>query len=181
MEVHELSGSSVDGSLDKGEFSENELDSKISLNENQLDMNNSYSINGSEIHFENNPDFFDEDESAVELLLPSCLKVNNILKSIGFNPTVLTASDIDVNKRSISVFVIDTWAESLIKCLSELIDRQRSHHEVLEGVNQEAIKSDTTLEFLQEKIEVIKEQSQMSEIKKRQSDLKVSKLGKFVR
>lgn len=58
------------------------------------------------------------------IFLPSCMKINSMLSERGLIPLELTGSDIDMDARSMSVFVLDGWAESIVSCLEEVFQRQ---------------------------------------------------------
>lgn len=73
---------------------------------------------------EGTPNINDSVTSMCKIFLPSCLRINRVLQEKGFSPLSLTDTDIDVEKRSMSVFVLDAWAESITSALDEIIERQ---------------------------------------------------------
>ena len=136
--MEEWSGSSIDGSLDDGgEFDTSNVvvTDVVEIENHFVEEHIEYFGRNSDTHDSGGRDDIREAHSSsigsgsedyAEMLIPSCKKLSHMLHQSGYSPIDLTSSDIDINRRSVSVFIIDAWAESVCVCLAELLDHQRS-------------------------------------------------------
>lgn len=62
-----------------------------------------------------------------DIFLPSCIKINTMLAERGMLPLSLSSTDIDADKRTMSVFVLDAWAESVVTSLEEVFQMGDRH------------------------------------------------------
>lgn len=86
---------------------------------------------------------------AGDLLMPSCGKINKLLIRNGYKLETISQEQIDMENRSVSIFVVDAWADSLYAAISELVDRQKVAEEVISDSNasfhKEALSSDVLM------------------------------------
>lgn len=62
-------------------------------------------------------------QNACELYIPSCLKINSLLATKGLNPMQFSENDINSDNKTMSVFVVDSWAQSVLNELDVIFDR----------------------------------------------------------
>ena len=77
----------------------------------------------------------DPNSFKVELYLPNCMKVNDLIRFHGYNPVNIAEMDLDFEKSSVSAFVVDSWAESLCAVFMELIEKVHSQRSILNDVS----------------------------------------------
>jgi hypothetical protein len=106
------------------------------------DGNSQYLFNSSEM----------KELDSVDFLLPACLKLNKILTTRGYSPLHLTTSDVNIELRSISVFVIDSWAESLFSGVTELLERSNEQSSAVKDASITAWKNGMTQDVLESRI-----------------------------
>lgn len=114
----------------------------------------------------NNSDYFNSINS-IDLLMPNCLKINRILSEHGNDPLQFKASDVNVDDRTISVFVVDLWAECILKELTVNIDRLDKHQHVMQDVSYSMRKGDVTVQALQARLAEL--QVKLYEIEKKEA------------
>lgn len=182
--MEDWSGSSIDGSLDDG------LDhSRNSIFGNYLMTMERKAYNDDEP--ESPPEgrnlesvshttkiTFNATEEDISLLIPSCLKLNKILSDVGFSPIELLPSDLDLQKRTISVFVVDSWAQSLVNCVSELLAQQSSHRVSMEVLSHNIGRNGATQSSLETSISSLKESLEATERRERLAVQKLESVEK---
>lgn len=84
-----------------------------------------------------------------DILLPSCMKINEMLSERCLFPIDISAGDIDANTKSVSVFVLDSWAESVVTALEEVLQRHDRQNQSV----QETSFSSRTVEASREAME----------------------------
>jgi len=86
---------------------------------------------------------------AGDLLMPACGKINKLLTRSGYKLETISPEHIDMENRSVSIFVVDTWADSLYIAVSELMDRQKNVEVAMSESNtsfhKEALSSDVLM------------------------------------
>mmetsp|Transcript_9391 Transcript_9391/g.14152 ORF Transcript_9391/g.14152 Transcript_9391/m.14152 type:complete len:824 (+) Transcript_9391:73-2544(+) len=97
----------------------------------------------------------DSKEDFAALLIPACVKVNSTLTQYGYSVIDLTASDIDVQRRSMSVFIVDAWAESVLGCIQELIEKQHTSQEIIQDASSSRGFSDAANEVLESRFRTL--------------------------
>ena len=105
---------------------------------------------------------FDQNISKIdsfENLLSSCSKINTILNENGYYPVQFSSSDIDISNQSISVFLVDSWATSLLPGILEICERQSKFNNAVKGANISALKDEISIESLQKKISDLQQKS----------------------
>ena len=112
----------------------------------------------------------------VELLLPSCVKVSRILSERGYEALQLTKGDINMSTRSISVFVVDSWAESILVGMSELTERLSSQQAAVKDSAMSVRKREVTHEALEGRVRELQEKLFESERKGKLSEARVKRL-----
>jgi hypothetical protein len=73
---------------------------------------------------------FDQSEhyDSTEVLMPGCVKLNKLLTNMGYKiSSTITPDTISMESRSVSIFVVDSWAESLFVAVADLFDRLNLH------------------------------------------------------
>ena len=101
------------------------------------DVNADNSINSSILSSENEIHYF-----------PSCKKLNKILIDSGYAPLEMSSSDIDFQNKSISIFIVDAWAESMLTSISEMFEREMSQRSFTSNASIYACRRDTGQETL---------------------------------
>ena len=107
--------------------------------------------------------------NSIDMLLPACLKLNQIMSAQGYSPLQLTTSDVNLDLKSISVFVVDSWAESLFTGVTEMIDRVGVGQSAAKDASISAWKNDMTNEVLETRISDL--QLRLLESEKREREL----------
>lgn len=59
-----------------------------------------------------------------DLLMPASTKLNKILKLKGYTLSTIPFDQIDIENRTVSLFIVDNWAESLYIAVSDILQRQ---------------------------------------------------------
>ena len=101
-------------------------------------------------------------EDYVQMLIPSCQRLNEILQKSGYPCIDLKVSDIDVNRRSMSVFVIDAWAESVCTSVGELMDQQLSTQANASAISFDMGRSEASQDALQAEVSRLQEKLEAS-------------------
>jgi hypothetical protein len=81
-----------------------------------------------------------------DLYIPACMKINKILHSHGLTAIPLSSGDIDLESRSVSVYILDAWAESILSSVEEVLERQKKQADVAKSVAYSAKTSDVSKE-----------------------------------
>jgi hypothetical protein len=169
--MEEWSGSSIDGSLDDGlDHSRNSIFATYStmiekreyLHSDQLpplEKDSNLPVSPENISRSAKMAYSSskQQNDDLSLLIPSCVQLNKILSDAGFSPIELSHSDLDLNKRTISVFVIDTWAQSLIHCVSELLTQQSMTRTSINALSADVGRSGASHYALEASITTLKE------------------------
>lgn len=165
IDMEDWSGSSIDGSLDDGlsEF-------------NSSNVVASAAIEGEKIHTLNKRDDVDN----IALLMPSCIKLNGQLHNAGYSPIVLTSKDIDANRRSVSVFVIDAYIESISSCVAELLDHQLSAQANVSAVSFGMVKSEGLQNTLQDEVSRLQDKLNDALRREKSAEQKKENAGKYL-
>jgi hypothetical protein len=190
--MEEWSGSSIDGSLDDGlDHSRNSIFGttySATVHEKRQEYfppespkarrKDSYDLeevsHSTKIPYTSPPQL-DQDLS---VLIPSCVKLNKILADAGFSPIELTSSDLDFNKRTISVFIVDTWAQSLISCVSELLTHQSATRTSIDALSHDLGRSGASHHALEASITSLKESLEGSQRRERLAAQKLESVEK---
>jgi hypothetical protein len=129
----------------------------------------------SSLHYSNDSD---GSHDMMELLLPSFVRVNKLMNENGCLTLSVTAADIDVENRSISVFVLDSWAESITNFVAENLEHQQNSLEKVVDASFEVQRNDISISnldvevhHLQEKLRTAKEKEKNLRMKSSQSGL----------
>lgn len=91
---------------------------------------------------------------------------SNILNEHGFTPLQFSPNDINMNEKSISVFVVDVWAESILPGISEIFERLYNQQSLLQDVNMNSRKSEASYAALQTRVSDL--QSKLYQVEKRE-------------
>jgi hypothetical protein len=170
--MEDWSGSSIDGSLDD-DYAEFHSSNVVvsSVVETQTQTQNIFIGGSSQKH--------EVDNAA--LLIPSCNKLNQLLHKAGYSPIDLTSKDIDANRRSVSVFVVDAYVESVCSCVAELLDHQLSTQANVSAVSLGVVKNEVAQDALQN--EVSRLQDKLSDALRREkaADMKRENAGRLSR
>lgn len=116
-------------------------------------------------------------EDYVQMLIPSCQRLNEILQKSGYSCIDLNVSDIDVNRRSMSVFVIDAWAESVCTSVGELMDQQLSTQANASAVSFDMGRSEASQDVLQAEVSRLQEKLEASVRRERAAEQKRENAG----
>jgi myosin heavy subunit len=193
--MDEWSGSSIDGSLDDGldhsrnsifgttytttvhdKRQEREYYRSESPKARRKDSSDLEDVSHStKIPYRSPPQSENHDLS---LMIPSCLKLNKILADAGYSPIELSSNDLDFNKRTISVFIIDTWAQSLISCVSELLSHQSATRTSIDVLSHDLGRSGASHHALEASITSLKESLEGSERRERLAAQKLESVEK---
>ena len=112
----------------------------------------------------------DESHDMMELLLPSFVRFNKLLNENGCLTLAVATADIDVDNRSISVFVLDSWAESITNFVAEILEhRQKSRDKVVDA-SFEVQRSDISISNLD--VEVHHLQAKLKTAKEKEKQLR---------
>lgn len=122
---------------------------------------------------------------AVELLLPSFVQLNKLLNENGCLTLAVSSSDIDVNSRTISVFVVDSWSETTLDFIGELLEQRTNNQKETVNASIEKQKNDLSvsnldvqIHHLKTKLESAHQNEKNMKMKAIQSDELVEKLVK---
>jgi hypothetical protein len=110
------------------------------------------------------------DLNSIEMLLPSALKLNRLMHEAGHTPVHLTTSDVNLELRSMSVFVLDSWAESLFVGVTELMERAGDERSAIKDASISAWQDGMTRDVLQSRITDL--QTKLLDSEKRERTLK---------
>lgn len=201
--MDEWSGSSIDGSLDDGlDHSRNSIfgtiqsstiqEEYLSSQQQQQQQSRSSERQTRQQQRKDSSDLDEESHSIkipshssptqrnhdLSLLIPSCLKLNKILSEAGFSPIELSSSDLDFNKRTISVFIVDTWAQSLMSCVSELLTHQSVTRTSIDALSQDLGRSGVSHHALEASITSLKESLEGSQRRERLAAQKLESVEK---
>jgi hypothetical protein len=202
--IEDWSGSSIDGSLDDGgdldpsqfrffEVNQSETKTTDLSRSKTLDAtlvsNRSSSIYGkSKGSDSTNKNSVHNSQSIVEsssskdvtsLMIPGCIRLNKMLTQAGYSPIELASGDIDLGKRTISVFIIDAWAESLAGCFAELMEQQLSHKASVEAASFDMNLSGVSQNALHSQLSNLQQKLEGTERKEKISEQKLSTVGEF--
>ena len=100
-----------------------------------------------------------------DIFLPSCIKVNSILTQRGMTPLMLSSADIDMEKRSVSVFVLDAWAESIVSALEEILERVDLQNTATSEASFSSHSADASREALHKHIRDLQKKLEIAERK----------------
>ena len=109
---------------------------------------------------ENNNDLLEEASGQFEagdLLMPSCSKINQILTHNGYKVSPISQEHIDMENRAVSIFDIETWADSLYIAVSELIERSNSSRDVISEANTSFHKEAMSADVLMNRVSDLQE------------------------
>jgi hypothetical protein len=87
----------------------------------------------------------------------------------------MTAGDIDTSKR-VSVYVVDEWATSVLRCVEEMTVRLESHHTAVQNVALTSRRVEVSHEALETRVQVLQEKLLDAERKQKSSEAKVLRL-----
>ena len=113
-----------------------------------------------------------------DVLLSSCKKVNALLNRYGHFPVQLTSSDINNSNQTISVFLVDSWASTILPALLEITERQSVQNNVMKDVNISAWKEEISKDSMQNKIRDLRQKLTDLERKDDSSQLKIHELSR---
>jgi len=91
-------------------------------------------------------------EAAENVLMPACLKLNKVLTNHGYRVNPIQGEHIDVETRAVSIFVVDSWADSLHIAMTEMLERQRQSHDALLDTSAASHKEQLSAEVLMSRI-----------------------------
>ena len=116
-----------------------------------------------------------ESFDSIKLSLPSVFKVTQLLSDNGYEFMGMTAGDIDTSKR-VSVYVVDEWATSVLRCVEEMTVRLDSHHTAVQNVALTSRRVEVSHEALETRVQVLQEKLLDAERKQKSSESKVLRL-----
>ena len=111
----------------------------------------------------------------IDLLLPSAVKIGEVLKATGHTPISITKHDIDASKK-MSVYVVDAWAQSILSCLAEMKDRIDAQSSAVKSTSISTRKSEVTQDALEMRVRELQEKLLEAERKVKSSDLKIMQM-----
>ena len=113
----------------------------------------------------------DSSPDMMELLLPSFIRFDKLLNVNGCLTVSVTTVDVDIENRSISVFVLDSWAESIINFVAEILeDRQKNQQDKVDA-SFEVQRSDISVSNMD--VEVYHLQEKLHTAKEKEKDLRM--------
>ena len=113
-----------------------------------------------------------------DVLLSSCKKVDALLSRHGHFPVQLTSSDINNSNQTISVFLVDSWASTILQALLEITERQSVQSNVMKDANISAWKEEISKDGMQSRIRDLQQKLADLERKENSSQLKVHDLSR---
>ena len=113
----------------------------------------------------------------VELLLPSFVRLNKLLNENGCLTLSLNNEDIDENTRSLSVFVVDSWAESAVNFVAETLERREKSREEVLDASIEVQRSDFSISTLDFEVTRLKEKLEDAKAKEKELSMKLGRSG----
>lgn len=72
---------------------------------------------------------------ARDVLMPAAAKLNRLLTTAGFRVDAIAAGQVDMESRSVSLFAVDGWADSISVAVAELLERQQNSHQALRNAS----------------------------------------------
>lgn len=131
----------------------------------------------SELSQPNHSDDSDTSHDMMELLLPSFVRLNKLLNENGCLTLSVTADDVNVENRSISVFVLDSWSESLTNFVAEVFEQRRKSREEKVDASFEVQKSDISISNLDVEVHHLQEKLKTAKEKEKQLRMQSAKSG----
>ena len=92
------------------------------------------------------PPFHTANLDLIETYLPACARLNNLLYDRGFAPISLTSNDVEPQSKTISAYILDAWAESVLTALEELLEREQTRSSTAVEVSYTARANDVSRE-----------------------------------
>jgi hypothetical protein len=120
------------------------------------------------------PSEFDMTDIQADLLLPACAKITDVLRANGFNVTKFDHNDIDMHQK-LAVGAVDQWAESVIPCLVEMMERLDSRTSDLNDSVMSTTKRVVSHEALEANVRELQERLLLSERHGNELELKLRK------
>ena len=164
----EIIGSSSSINL-KGKYLNNNNDNNDN-NDNEDENNYNYnfddSINQS----------IDQSMSEISMLMPSYTKINNILKERGYDPITFLQSDIRIDNKTISIYSLDVWAESILGAFNEMVERLYNHQNAIQSASMSMKKGVVSAAALKSRVEDLQQKLYESEKKEKKLSAKVIEL-----
>jgi hypothetical protein len=188
--MEDWSGSSIDGSLDDGlDHSKNSIFATYSTMIEKREYFHSDAPQETDLNRPLSPEVISrstkipyssskKQNDDLTLLIPSCVQLNKILSDAGFTAIELSLSDLDLNQRTISVFIVDTWAQSLINCVSELLTHQSMTRTSMNALSADAGRSGASHYALEASITALKEALEGSERREKLAAQKLESVEK---
>lgn len=135
------------------------------INDDDGDSNN-YHYNFDD---DTNHHHHEQSMDTVELLMPSYTKINSILKERGYEPVTILFNDIHVDIRTISVYSVDVWAESILNAITEMVERSYNHQNAIQHASMSMKKGDVSTAALKTRVDDL--QHKLYESEKREKAL----------
>lgn len=155
-----------------------------SLSEN-TELTDDQSQGGQAGQGQGSPHSSESSHDMLELLLPAFTRFNKLLNENGCLTAAIDPADLDVPNRSISVFVLDSWAESVTDFVGEVLEHRQSSRESVMDASFEVQRSDVSMtnldveiHHLRERLDTAKNKEKDLRMKCAQSDELIEKLQK---
>ncbi len=80
----------------------------------------------------------------IETYLPACARLNKLLYDRGFAPISLSSNDVEPQSKTVSAYILDAWAESVLTALDELLEREQARTSAAAEVSYTARANDVS-------------------------------------
>ena len=141
--------------------------------EEEVEVRNNYNYNFDDSSINNNTN---QELDTLVLLMPSYTKINGILQERGYDPTTFQHSDINIDNRTISVYSVDVWAESILNAITEMVDRTYSHQSAVQSASISMKKGDVSVAALKTRIDDLQHKLYESEKREKAQASKILEL-----
>jgi hypothetical protein len=96
---------------------------------------------------------FTSSDNVNDIFIPACSKLSQILNERGCETIQLSHLDVDMETRSVPVNVLETWAESLLQSVSEIIESLRNQQNATFDASIFSHRGDGSYAAIQSKVE----------------------------
>jgi hypothetical protein len=165
--------SSIDGDLQDFLKNKGLLDHNISKHlDNSSDGDDNQNLSYSKLSSISHSSFDEAD-----LFISNCRKINKLLQTHGHVPVELMNSDINFDSQTISVYIIDSWAGSILSGISELLEHCERNNDITKDASFSAWKDGLATDALHSAISDLQYKLLDMEKKDKSHRLKIIELG----